>query len=82
MRAAPEVAVDVFKRTGTHTVDAKIIDYGAMIPAPKAGQFDIVAAGFTIRANFLAAKTLRRVPSRLSSRGHISAPPVIIAGGR
>lgn len=43
--AAPEVAVEVLKRMGIPNVKATIVDYGAMIPALNAGQFDIVAAG-------------------------------------
>ena len=43
--AAPEVAVEVLKRMGIPNVNATVIDYGAMIPALNAGQFDVVAAG-------------------------------------
>jgi polar amino acid transport system substrate-binding protein len=49
--AAPEVAIEVLRRMGIENIDAKIIEYGAMIPALNAGQFDIVAAGLSISPN-------------------------------
>lgn len=53
--AAPEVAVEALKRLGIAKVNATVIDYGAMIPALNAGQFDVVAAGLYLNPDRCAA---------------------------
>lgn len=53
--AAPELAVEVLKRMGIPEVNATIVEYGAMIPALNAGQFDLVAAGMYMKPERCAA---------------------------
>lgn len=46
---APEVARAVFKNLGIDTVDAKQVEFGQLIQALNAGQYDMVAAGMAIK---------------------------------
>ena len=46
---APEVARAVFKNLGVDTVDAKQVEFGQLIQALNAGQFDMVAAGMAVK---------------------------------
>jgi polar amino acid transport system substrate-binding protein len=46
---APEVAKAVFKNLGIDTVDAKQVEFGQLIQALNAGQFDMVAAGMAVK---------------------------------
>lgn len=45
---APEVARAVFDSIGIHNIDATQVDFGQLIPALNARQFDMVAAGMDI----------------------------------
>ncbi len=45
---APEVAKAVFKAIGVDKVEATQVEFGQLIPALNAGQFDMVAAGMAI----------------------------------
>jgi len=45
---APEVAKAVFKALGVGKVEATQVEFGQLIPALNAGQFDMVAAGMAI----------------------------------
>jgi polar amino acid transport system substrate-binding protein len=45
---APEVARAVFKAIGIDGVDASQVEFGQLIPALNAGQYDMVAAGMAI----------------------------------
>lgn len=45
---APEVAKAVFKAMGIDNVDATQVEFGQLIPALNAGQYDMVAAGMAI----------------------------------
>lgn len=45
---APEVARAVFNSIGIHNIDATQVDFGQLIPALNARQFDMVAAGMFI----------------------------------
>ncbi|GAB1509812.1 ectoine/hydroxyectoine ABC transporter substrate-binding protein EhuB [Actinophytocola sp. KF-1] len=46
---APEVARAVFKAMGVDTVEATQVEFGQLIPALNAGDFDMVAAGMAIK---------------------------------
>jgi polar amino acid transport system substrate-binding protein len=46
---APEVARAVFKKLGVDEVDAKQVEFGQLIQALNAGQFDMVAAGMAVK---------------------------------
>ncbi|MDP8957976.1 MAG: ectoine/hydroxyectoine ABC transporter substrate-binding protein EhuB [Actinomycetota bacterium] len=45
---APEVAKEVLSRLGIPEVEAVVVEFGALIPALQAGQFDMIAAGMFI----------------------------------
>ncbi|MGV0792459.1 ectoine/hydroxyectoine ABC transporter substrate-binding protein EhuB [Mycolicibacterium sp. XJ1819] len=45
---APEVAKAVFRAMGIDSVDATQVEFGQLIPALNAGQYDMVAAGMAI----------------------------------
>ncbi|MGH3629069.1 MAG: ectoine/hydroxyectoine ABC transporter substrate-binding protein EhuB [Sciscionella sp.] len=47
---APEVARAVFKKLGIKDIKAKQVDFGQLIPALNAGQFDMACAGMDITA--------------------------------
>ena len=47
---APDVTIAVLKKLGINNVEAKIVEYGAMIPGLQANRFDVVAAGLFIKA--------------------------------
>lgn len=46
---APEVARAVFKNLGVDEVDAKQVEFGQLIQALNAGQYDMVAAGMAVK---------------------------------
>lgn len=46
---APEVARAVFKNLGVDNVDAKQVEFGQLIQALNAGQYDMVAAGMAVK---------------------------------
>jgi polar amino acid transport system substrate-binding protein len=46
---APEVARAVFKNLGVGEVDAKQVEFGQLIQALNAGQYDMVAAGMAVK---------------------------------
>jgi len=46
---APEVAKAVFKAMGVDKVEATQVEFGQLIPALNAGEFDMVAAGMAVR---------------------------------
>jgi polar amino acid transport system substrate-binding protein len=45
---SPEVAKAVFQAIGVQKVEAKQVEFGQLIPALRAGQYDMVAAGMAI----------------------------------
>lgn len=45
---APEIAKVILNRLGVRRVEAVVTDFGSLIPALKAGRFDIIAAGMYI----------------------------------
>ena len=45
---APETAKAILRRMGVDRVEAVVTDFGSLIPALKAGRFDIIAAGMYI----------------------------------
>lgn len=45
---APEVAKAILGELGIDTVEATVVDFGALIPGLQAGQYDMVAAGMFI----------------------------------
>lgn len=45
---APETAKAILHRMGVNRVEAVVTDFGSLIPALKAGRFDIIAAGMYI----------------------------------
>lgn len=47
---APEVARAVLCEMGISTLEAEVVDFGALIPGLQAGQFDMIAAGMFINA--------------------------------
>lgn len=46
---APEITKAVFKEMGIDTVEGEVTEFGSLIPALKAGRFDVVTAGMDIR---------------------------------
>lgn len=48
---APEVAKLVLAELGIENIDAKVVDFGALISGLQAGQFDMIAAGMYINAD-------------------------------
>lgn len=53
--AAPDVARAVFARLGIPTLEAQVIEYGAMIPSLQANRVDAIAAGLFMKPERCAA---------------------------
>ncbi len=49
--AAVDIAAAVFKELGVNEMDAKLADFGQLIPGLKAGQFDVITAGMAINSD-------------------------------
>ncbi len=45
---APEIARKVLAKMGIHNIEGVLIEFGSLIPALKAGRFDMIAAGMFI----------------------------------
>jgi len=45
---APEIARKVFAKMGIYRIEGVLIEFGSLIPALKAGRFDIIAAGMFV----------------------------------
>ncbi|WP_339164593.1 ectoine/hydroxyectoine ABC transporter substrate-binding protein EhuB [Siminovitchia sp. FSL W7-1587] len=46
---APEITKAVFKEMGVEVVEGEVTEFGSLIPALKAGRFDVITAGMDIR---------------------------------
>lgn len=46
---APEITKAVFKEMGVDVVEGEVTEFGSLIPALKAGRFDVITAGMDIR---------------------------------
>lgn len=45
---APEIARVILKRLGVTSIEAKLVDFGQLIPGLRAGRYDLIAAGMYI----------------------------------